>query len=346
MRTRWVIAAIVLVAALGAAYTGYWFWLAQTFERNLALWIDQQRAIGYRMSYSAGPPTGFPLPVSIGLDDVRVESPAGPAPWRFEADALRLSLAPWQPFRLRIEDGNGLSVPRLQWSANGRRFDLSGDGIESTIGLPTPGELPTIALAARYLELREGVQSIAGTHGLTGNMVLRNPGAPTDSSIAFSFAAQQIDLPAGLPSQQKTKEVQAPSLEGKLIGAIPAGRLPDALAAWSAQGGYLDVTRIAAEPADGFPPRFEGAAAVALDPQLQPVVAGTVTVRDYGPAVDRAVADGLMTPAQGTAAKLWLSAKAEKDAEGLKVTLPLTIQDGVLSMGPIQLARLPRIAWD
>jgi hypothetical protein len=85
---------------------------------------------------------------------------------------------------------------------------------------------------------------------------------------------------------------------------------------------------------------------VALDAQLQPVVAGTVTVRDYGRAVDRAVADGLMTPAQGTAAKLWLSAKAEKDAEGLKVTLPLTIQDGVLSMGPIQLARLPRIAWD
>lgn len=344
MRKRWVIAAIILVAALGAAYTGYWFWLAQTFERNLALWIDQQRAVGYRMSYSASPPTGFPLPVGIELDEVMVESPAGSPPWRFHADALRLSLAPWQPFRLRIEDGTGTSLPRLQWSVNGRRFDLSGDGIESAIKLPGPGELPTIMVDARYLELRDGGRSIANTHGLAGEILLRSTVAPTDASVEFSLAARQIDLLAGTPA--RTKEVYAASLQGRLVGTILPGRLPDALIAWSAQGGYLDVTRIAADPADGFPPRFEGAAAVALDAGLQPLVSGSVTVRDYGPAVDRAVAEGLMTPAQGTAAKLWLSAKAEKDAEGLKVTLPLTIQDGLLSMGPIQLARLPRIAWD
>ena len=62
-------------------------------------------------------------------------------------------------------------------------------------------------------------------------------------------------------------------------------------------------------------------------------------------AVEAAVARGFMTAAQGTAAKLWLGARAEKDERGFKVRLPLTIQDGFLSMGPVKLARLPVVAW-
>jgi hypothetical protein len=82
-----------------------------------------------------------------------------------------------------------------------------------------------------------------------------------------------------------------------------------------------------------------------LDPQLQLVVAGTLTLHDYIAAIDQAIADGHMTPEQGTATKLWLSARAENDNGGLKVTLPLTIQDGLVSTGTIQLAQIPRIDW-
>jgi hypothetical protein len=44
--------------------------------------------------------------------------------------------------------------------------------------------------------------------------------------------------------------------------------------------------------------------------------------------------------------KLWLNARAEKDERGFKVKLPLTIQDGFVSIGPIKLAQVPRITWD
>jgi len=49
MRKRWVIGGLCLAVLLGVGYTGYWFWLAQTFQQNLALWVDQQRAMGYRL---------------------------------------------------------------------------------------------------------------------------------------------------------------------------------------------------------------------------------------------------------------------------------------------------------
>ena len=116
------------------------------------------------------------------------------------------------------------------------------------------------------------------------------------------------------------------------------------LAAWSKDGGRIELTAFNAtwEAAT----ELSGDGTVALDGQLQPVAAFSAVVRGYNEAVDAAVARGLMTPAQGTAAKLWLAARAEKDERGLKVKLPLTIQDGFLSMGPIKLAQVPRIAWD
>src|SRR5215510_5718871 len=119
MRKRWVIGGACLLAALAAAYTGYWFWLARTFQENLALWVDQQRAMGYRMAYAAGDPHGFPLAVEIGLSDVVVEAPSDQAPWRLSRTAKTLSLARWAPLRLRIGDAGGPMPCVLRWTAGG-----------------------------------------------------------------------------------------------------------------------------------------------------------------------------------------------------------------------------------
>src|SRR5262245_55111077 len=101
MRKGWIIAGIV-VLVLAAGYTGYWLWLAKTFEQNVALWIEQQRSMGYRVSYSAGERSGFPLAADIQLSDVTIEATSGTAtPWRSSAPSVQLSIAPWRPFALR-----------------------------------------------------------------------------------------------------------------------------------------------------------------------------------------------------------------------------------------------------
>jgi len=120
--------------------------------------------------------------------------------------------------------------------------------------------------------------------------------------------------------------------------------LPAAVAAWAIEGGHVELTQFNAHWEAAT--TVSGDGTVALDQRLQPVGAFSAVVRGYNEAVDAVVARGLMTPAQGTAAKLWLNARAEKDERGLKVKLPLTIQDGFLSMGPVKLAQVPRIAWD
>ena len=139
----------------------------------------------------------------------------------------------------------------------------------------------------------------------------------------------------------KTVETYDWLVAGQVKGPVPLAPLPAALAAWSSEGGHVELTRVQRELGsdDDSLRRRHGRA---RSERLQPVGAFSAVVRGYNEAVDAAVARGFMTPAQGTAAKLWLSARAEKDERGFKVKLPLTIQDGFLSMGPIKLAQVPR----
>lgn len=341
MRKRWIIGGALLLAALSAAYAGYWFWLAQTLQQNLALWIDQQRAMGYRMAYAAGDPHGFPLAVAIGLRDIVVESPPDQAPWRLSTTSKTLSLAPWAPLTLRIGESGDPLPCNLTWTAGGRDYELALDGLDTRLQLSTQGDPPAIEMNSGSLDVRENGQAIAGVTQAAGAVDFLPAASHTESSIEFRLSARDVTIQGAVSQNEQTRDLL---LAGQVKGPVPLGPLPAALAAWSRDGGRIDLTAFNAtwEAAT----ELSGDGTVALDGQLQPIAALSAVVRGYNEAIDAAVARGLMTPAQGTAAKFWLAARAEKDERGLKVKLPLTLQDGFLSMGPIKLAQVPRIAWD
>jgi uncharacterized protein DUF2125 len=341
MRKRWIIGGALLLAALGAAYTGYWFWLARTFQENLALWVDQQRAMGYRMAYAAGDPHGFPLAVEIGLRDVVIEGPPGEAPWRLSTTSKTLSLAPWAPLTLRIGESGDPTPCNLKWTAGGRDYELALDGIDTRLRLSTQGDPPAIDASSESLDLHENGRAIAGVTQVAGSVDFLPAASHTESSIEFRLSARDIAFQAPDSDREQTHDWL---LAGEVKGSVPMAPLPAALATWSRDGGRVELTAFNAtwEAAT----QLSGDGTVALDGGLQPIAAFSAVVRGYNEAIDAAVARGLMTPAQGTAAKFWLAARAEKDERGLKVKLPLTVQDGFLSIGPLKLAQVPRIAWN
>lgn len=344
MRKRWIIGAVGLAVLLGAAYTGYWFWLAQTFQENLALWVDQQRAMGYRMSYAAGEPGGYPLSIHIALSEVAIDSPPGQAPWRVDTASKVLSIAPWAPLSLRILDGDRPTACNLRWVAGGRNFGMSIDGMDLRIRLSTAGDLPAIAISGTSAGVTEQGREIAGLTQPSGSVDLLQATTDTQSSVDFLLSAHGIDFVPPEQGGAKAVETYDWLVAGQIKGPVPLAPLPEALAAWSSEGGHVELTQFNANWEATT--TVSGDGTVALDPTLQPVGAFSAVVRGYNEAVDAAVGRGVMTAAQGTAVKLWLGARAEKDERGLKVKLPLTIQDGFVSMGPIKLAQVPRIVWE
>ena len=344
MRKRWIIGGIFLLVALGAAYTGYWFWLAQTFQQNLALWIDQQRAIGYRISYAAGDPGGYPLSIHIALSQVAIDSPPGQPPWRLSTASKSLSIAPWAPLSLRLLDGGDSVASNVQWVAGGRDYTMTIDGMVLKIRLSSDGELPAVRISSQSVGVSEQGREIVGLVQPSGSVEFLRAASDTQSSAHFLLSAHGIDFVSPAPAGAKTVETYDWLVAGQIKGPVPLAPLPEALAAWSNEGGHVELTQFNANWEATT--TVSGDGTVALDQRLQPVGAFSAVVRGYNEAVDAAVARGVMTPADGTAVKLWLSARAEKDERGFMVKLPLTIQDGFVSMGPIKLAQVPRIAWD
>jgi hypothetical protein len=341
MRKRWITAGIV-VLVLAAGYTVYWFWLAQTFERNLALWIDQQRAIGYRITFSAGEPHGYPLPVRIRVTEVAVQAPGGRSPWRFETDSMRLGLAPWRPLTLIIDDEQAKPQYRLRLAAADRMHDLSIEGLSLDLDLPANGGPLVVRIRKQSVAVSRNGRPIAGLGQFFGHVEVSRARSHDESSIRFELAADTIDF--YLPPPTETVETYFWQLSGKVMGQIPPEPLPSALASWSRDGGYLEVTQFKADWETVARVNLEGSGA--LDPQLQPVAAMTARLYNYPDLIDWLATLGVLTSSQATATKFALAAKSRPNADGrMEAQVPFTVQDGYVSVGAMKIAQVPRIEW-
>jgi Uncharacterized protein conserved in bacteria (DUF2125) len=341
-RLLWLAVAALLLAG---AYTGYWFWLARTFETNIALWVEQQRALGYRISYAAGKPYGYPLPLRIDARDIVVESPPYQSPWRLNLRSKVLSLAPWAPLSLRIDDDSGDSVSGMLLNANGREFHVSTEDLRVTIYLPTSSGPPDFKLVAQSISISENERLIAGVIQPSFRLDLFQPASQEERSAVFQFDAYGIDFPSGLQPGFGITETYSWWIEGQVKGAVPAAPLTAALGAWSSNGGTVEFERLEANW--NTITDVSGNGTLALDAQLQPLFAGTANVQGYNEAIDALAQAGMLELGQVTGAKIALAAMSKPSEDGGPRTarLPITIQDGFLFIGPLKLAQMPRIVW-
>ena len=86
---------------------------------------------------------------------------------------------------------------------------------------------------------------------------------------------------------------------------------------------------------------------LALDSALQPEGAFSAMITGQGRAVDVAVMTGALKPDQASAAKEVLALLPKPtDSEQSAITLPLTLQNDQLFLGPAKIASVPPIPWD
>ena len=151
-----------------------------------------------------------------------------------------------------------------------------------------------------------------------------------------------ISLPRAVPSLGAT--IDSVTLSGALKGALPAGKLRDALAAWRDDGGTVELEQgtlrwnSLAASANGT---------LALDQTLQPMGALTATIENQNAVIDAAVAGGTMRAQDANLAKVLLGLMAKPGADGKQqLTLPVTLQNRRLYLGPAQIAVLPVVTWE
>lgn len=338
LRKRLTIAAAVIAGTLLAAWSAAWWIVAGSIERTLHAWADAQRAQGATVEYRDLTIGGFPLLVRASAADGRVV--AGGLDWRGPAivaeaplwDPARIALTLPGEQRLRVASNAGAPVELAARHGGSGHIAMSSTGTPLEGRLTFPGATFAPEMPGRPVFTAAGLE-------VTLAQPAEPPADPGQTGLGATFTATDVQLPgmapAGLGGVVHRLAV-ALRVQGR-----PPQILPDALAAWSRDGGTVTVDSAALH---WGPLKLAVNGTLALDRDLQPQAAMTAEVRGAAQALN-ALKDQLKPNEMNLARSVvGMLARPGDDGEPV-IKAPVSIQHRGLFVGPLKVAAMPSIQW-
>jgi len=325
MRLIVIVAAVVLAIV---AWTGFWFYAADRVERTLQTWTTDAGAGGAVLSYDGLKIDGYPFRLQVRLTAPRVTWPVRPGRPEWQAEQLAAIVHPWNYRHIIFDLAGG---HRLAVDLQGRRRQLTleiGEGLASFLGDPGRPERLSIDLREAALSLDDAPVVEAARVQL--HLRPGREDGQIDLAASFSNAMLQPPPTPALGTAPAGAEVQ-----GTFSGPLSDAALPEALAQWRDAGGSLELQRLQLEWGE-LNASLKGA--LALDPALRPAGTLTARIRGHEELLDAAVASGQLPADMAPAARTALGLLAV--AGGGVLAVPLTLQDGRVYLGPVQIGRL------
>lgn len=335
---RRIIAAtvVLLLLAAAASYTGYWFYIARRLPGTIADWAAARSAEGYDVRWDDLAVGGFPASLTVSLTGAALAG-ARPLPFEAKAAAVIGEARPWNLRRWHVTAPNGARVEAAR----------GGDAISAAaldVTVATGADKDTSVRVAAHQITGSGAAALLGVAEVDAQLSLpaRPPVDHRQEGARATVRLLGVALPRAVPSLGAT--IDSVTLSGALKGAVRDGKLRDALAAWRDDGGTIELEQAAL--------RWNSLAAsangtLALDETLQPIGALTATIENQNAVIDAAVAGGTMRAQDANLAKILLGLMAKPGPDGKKqLTLPVTLQNRRLYLGPAQIAVLPVITWE
>ena len=324
-----------LAVLLAASYTGYWYYLVGTIQKEMGPWTEARRAQGIDIKWQAVAIDGFPLAMRLHFDGFGVAA-AKPMPYQMDAADISFSSAPWDLRHWHFSAPDGARVELILQSAG---FDAKT--LDGTVSVPLqPGgsaDITATGLTGRGAAQGLGIDS--------AHIALSQPDSPPktdhDPALLVSFDIQGAHLRAA-PAPFGTT-IQDISATATVDGAIAPAPLPQMLDAWRKNGGAIELSRahLAWDHLD-----IDAQGTLALDDDLQPLAALTATVRGQNEMIDAAVSAGALPEANAGMARIVLNMIAQQGNDGRKqIQLPISAQNRRLYLGPAAIAKIPTIDW-
>lgn len=336
---RLALAAAALALIIGL-WCAVWFYAAYQMRARIAAWTAAQQAAGNIVTYDALTVGGFPFRIVVAIDGPAYGTPT----YRWQGASLSLAFQPWnlRRFGFRSAGAHRLDI------AMGSKIEtvhLSAAQVEGTGALDASGQLSALEGEFRTFSVavEQGpVYSFANLR--LAARVPENPIPKPDATVLeVAFAMEQVALPAD-------QSILGPQIEraaGTLAfnGRLPAQPVVSALEAWRDGGGAIDFADASLQ---WGPLSVQGDGTLALDSALQPLAASSLRVAGFNETLDRLAAAGILASDVAGATKFALGLIAKNSGGGgpAVATVPVSIQNQQLFVGPVAVSRLQPIRWE
>jgi hypothetical protein len=339
---RWTRLGFAILGALlviAGGYTAYWFIIAGQIEDSVIAWAQSVRADKIDASWQKLRVTGFPVSFRVELKaaalrdnaltpspELRVPAVSGTArPWDF-AD---WRLAAWEGFTAEIGDSGERAPAKLALK--------SADGV---ISISQEGGWK-LWLKARDASLEAVSPVLISSADAWIIVPPKPPRQHTEPQLAIAVTAKQMGLPVGIEPLGDT--IDELDFAATVKGAMPNGRLTEALAAWRDAGGKieLDKLRLKWGALD-----TTASGTMAIDADLQPVGVFSGGIQGYDQILTALVQHGRMRAGDAGLARIALAMLAKAGPDGKpEIRTAFTIQNGQMFLGPARLGKAPRLTW-
>jgi len=359
MRRR--IARIAGVTAVGAAIalTAAWFVFVHQTQRAIEQWTDSQRENGVEVTWQSLKFTGYPLWVNAQIGDplIIARQPNRVATWKPPSLTLKFSSLAADAIDFASPGAHDLNVTSddKTWSAVVEAETLKGQAL-----FPPEDYRRIEQLAGRFAGVRVTLNDSADSLTVdSGDFEATQHGpAPIDpqavhprgTSLALGVAVQDIRLPAG-SLNASVLDALGPLIDRFATEVLINGELDtrsvdiNSLTTWRDGGGTAEFTFIELR---WGPVGITANGTLALDNNLQPVGSFATQIAGLEQLTTAMETGGLLSPSDAAVARITLSILSRGSADGGPnyAEIPITLQNGILRLGPVALMQFQPIAWE
>jgi hypothetical protein len=338
--TRLGLALVAVLLVLLGAYTAYWWIVATRISEGVTAWAQTERAEKVDISWQEVGVTGFPFFWRVTLDHaVLRDGRLTPSP-ELRIPALSATARPWGFGSWELVAPEGLSA---HLAGGGERPPLQA-AVQTAIGMlavdPQAGS--NLWLNLRDISVEAGTKVPISSADAWVILPPRPPGSHTAPALGIALDLRQVQLPSMTSVLNDMIEELAFGITVK--GAVPSGKLTEALAEWRDKGGTLELDNLYLDWG-GVGANASGT--LALDRELQPVGGVSGAIAGYDKILIGLVQSGRMRADAAGLARLALAVLARAGPDGKpEIKTAFTIQNGEMFLGPAKLGKAPHFIWE
>ncbi|HPF45467.1 MAG: DUF2125 domain-containing protein [Alphaproteobacteria bacterium] len=345
MRFKLIVASVLIIIA---GYSYFWFHLAGQAKSTTLDWVEnsEKRLGGAKIFVGDVKVSGFPYKIIIEVSSLNAVVPAGRVgvqPLSIDVPEIAVIFQPWDP-------KHAILVTKYfdvtQGPLDDPDLNVTFDDVKTSVILdPETMDLNNLSTVAEKISWYHGVEAEPAEISVMEKAQIhlrRSTGQPQ--------ALESYDLPVNRAVYFKAQNVLIREFANSLLGEkadnfkieamLHANEQPDysvrGLSKWRDEGGTVSISSFEY----GTPQsNLSLSGDVTLDENLKPLGAFDAKVVGMGKMLEQ-LSKNMTLP---ETARLILKGQAQNDSLSGEVPLSISMQNGLLYLGPIQLMELPAV---